>query len=61
MTGYDKYLPQKKERKNVQAKVEIELYNKVREIIDKNDIKLNELVNGLFNKFVDDNKKKKTA
>ena len=59
MKNYDKYLPQKVETRLVQGKVQVEIHEKAKAILEKEGWTWHEVIEGLLNKFVDEYKPKK--
>ncbi len=55
--AYDKYLPKAEEKKALQAKVRTNIYEPADELRKKMELSWVDLVEGLLQKFVDDNKK----
>ena len=60
---YDKYLPEKVDTKPIliQAKIDPELHERVKQIMDERDYTWHDLLSGLLAKFADDSKGKKRA
>lgn len=56
LKNLNKYLKPKEEKILVQAKINKSLHDKVFEILQKEDRSLNEIVNALLQRFVDETK-----
>lgn len=52
----NKYLKQKEEKILIQAKINKSLHEKLNEILKKEDRSLNEIVNALLERFIDETK-----
>lgn len=52
----NKYLKQKEEKILIQAKINKSLHEKLNEILRKEDRSLNEIVNALLERFIDETK-----
>ncbi len=61
MKSYNEYMPKKQEEVLVQAKVDKELHEKVKAVLEKEGWTWHEFVNGLLNKYLDDNHKRRVG
>lgn len=59
--SYDSYMPKRKEKRLVQAQVDLELQERVRAILEKENWSWHEFVTGLLLKFLDEYKATKRA
>ena len=61
MKSYGEYMPPNKQEVLVQAKVSKEVHQKIKVILDKEGWTWHEFVNGLLNKYLDDNHKRRVG
>jgi antitoxin component of RelBE/YafQ-DinJ toxin-antitoxin module len=61
--GYEKYLPDKKETKTIliQAKIDPELHERAKALLDKEGWTWHEVLTGLLAKLIDESKSKRAG